>query len=76
MCETAGKLSDYEEELLARPEFIKVHRSYLVNMHWIQELSVKGILMASGAKTPVARPGYSQVRDDYMTFIFNKNGVD
>lgn len=73
--EITGKLSDYENEFLTRPEFIKVHRSYLVNMHWIQELSVKGIVLASSEKVPIARLGYSQVRDDYMTFVFNEKGV-
>lgn len=37
--EVAGSLKDYEPLLLVRPEFMRIHRSYIVNMLQIDELS-------------------------------------
>ena len=34
--EVAGSLKDYEPLLLARPEFMRIHRSYIVNMLQIE----------------------------------------
>ncbi len=40
--EVSGSLKEYEEILLSRPEFMRVHRSYIVNMLQAEELSPAG----------------------------------
>ena len=70
--EVTGHLADYEQTLLKRPDFIKVHRSYLVNLQWVQELRLGELVTASGRRVPVSRAAYSQVRTAYTQFLFSE----
>lgn len=73
--EISGSLSDFENELLLREEFIKVHRSYIVNMEYIEELDARGITTYAKRSVPVSRLLYKQVRDDYMQHLFVEKGL-
>lgn len=73
--ELYGSLSDFETELLSRSEFIKVHRSYIVNMGCIQELNVKGLTTYSKQCIPISRLLYAQIRKAYMENLFAEKGV-
>ncbi len=68
--EVTGSLADFEQALLKRPDFIKVHRSYLVNLQWVQELRQGELVTASGWRVPVSRAAYPQVRTAYTQFLF------
>ena len=65
-----SKLSELEETLLSREEFVKVHRSYLVNMSQIQSLSAGELTTYAGQRVPVSRLLQTQVRDRYMNYLF------
>ena len=69
--EVFGTLNEYEPFLLARPEFMRVHRSYIVNMHQISELSPTGIQTLSGKSLPVSRRLYPQLHKDYLSLLFD-----
>lgn len=68
--EIYGRLADYDRMLSERPEFIKPHRSYLVNMNNIQSIDPKEIIMVSGSHIPIARGSAKDVRDAYMDHLF------
>ena len=68
--EVAGTLKDFEDQLLARPEFRRVHRSYIVNLLQVQQLSPGGIRTFSGKELPVSRLLYSHLQKDYMRLMF------
>lgn len=70
----AGTLSEFEHELLARREFIKIHRSYIVNLNQISELSPEGCILISGKNLPISRLLYDRVRKKYMTHLFGDEG--
>ena len=70
--QTAGTLRDYEETLLAREEFTRIHRSYIVNMLQIAELSPAGVRTFSGKSLPVSRLLYPQLQKDYMKLLFSE----
>lgn len=65
-----GSFAEFEQALLARRGFMKVHRSYLVNFQWMQELQKGRFVTASGRHVPVSRAGYAQVRTAYSQFLF------
>lgn len=73
--ELSGSLSDFEGELLAREEFIKVHRSYVVNMESIQSLNAKELTTCTKQTLPISRLLYAQVREAYMQYLFVEKGV-
>lgn len=68
--EVFGSLSDYEPLLLSRPEFMRTHRSYIVNMLQVSELSPGGVRTFSGKNLPVSRLLYPQLQKDYMQLLF------
>ena len=63
-------LADFEETLLSRPEFRKIHRSYLVNLRHIQAINVKSAMTRAGHTVPISRALYGKVKADYMQFLF------
>lgn len=64
--EVSGSMKEYEAQLLARPEFARIHRSYIVNLLQVEELSAKGVLTFSGKNLPVSRLLLPQLQKDYM----------
>lgn len=72
--EIPGTFASFEAELLARPGFAKIHRSYMVNLSWVSELSTEGCVLFSGKNLPISRLLYQQVREAYMAFLFGQEG--
>ena len=68
----AGSLKEYEKDLLSRPEFARIHRSYIVNMYQIEELSQSGVKTFSGRELPVSRLLYPKFQKDYMHLLFSE----
>lgn len=72
--EMTAALSEFEEKLLSRPEFVKAHRSYLVNLDFIQSIGTNGIVTRNGHNIPVSRQRRSHVQDAYMQFLL-RSGI-
>lgn len=70
--EVTGRLADLEQALLKRPGFFKVHRSYFVNLQWVQELRQGELVTMSGRRVPVSRTVYLQARTAYTQFLFSE----
>lgn len=69
VCEASAALADFEEKLLSRPEFLKTHRSYLVNLNFIEAIDIGFVRMKDGHSVPVSRKRRSQVQDVYVRFL-------
>lgn len=48
------------EKMLEGLDFVRIHRSYLVNMKWVEEV-VKGKVIIGGTRLPVSRRLYKEV---------------
>ncbi len=62
----------FDEEILELAEnenFLRVHKSFLVNMNCIDKFSQENILMESGRMIPVSKARRSEVKKSYLTFI-------
>ncbi|MDO7788295.1 LytR/AlgR family response regulator transcription factor [Desulforamulus aquiferis] len=68
--EVTARLSEFEQTLLARPEFMRVHRSYIVNLCQINELTSNELTTHQGKSIPVSRILYKEVRDAYVKQLF------
>ena len=73
--EVVGALKDFEAALLPRPEFMRVHRSYIVNMFQVEQLSAAGLVTFQGTKLPVSRLAWPQLQKDYMALLFEQRGL-
>lgn len=75
--EITANLTDFETTLLSRPEFLKVHRSYLVNLYYVRTIEGGNIVTNHGHIIPVARQRRSQVQETYMRFLLDdREGQD
>lgn len=70
-----GSLSDYEEILLARPAFVKVHRAFIVNLWQMAELTAGHFVARNGESVPISRLLYSEIRKRYMKHLFEETGM-
>lgn len=66
-----GAMSEFEEQLLSRPGFAKIHRSYIVNLQHVSSLSPKGCVMFGGKNLPVSRFLYNDIQKQYMNYLFD-----
>lgn len=66
--ELRAKLNDYEQFLT--PEgFFRIHRSYMVSLSKIVNVSGKELTVVGGYKLPVARGKDKEFRDAFMSFV-------
>ena len=61
------KLSDFMPRLAGA--FIQCHKSYAVNMSWIQRMDPGQLLLRSGAKIPISRSRTQQTRENVFAFM-------
>lgn len=66
-----GYLTDYESDLLSDPYFFKPHRSYMVNLRQVNELSKDGFTTKTGKTVPVSRDAYSKAKAAYMKYLLS-----
>ncbi len=70
--EIFGSMNEYRDLLISFESFMQVHRSYIVNMLRISELSPSGAVTNSGRTVPVSRSFYPQLRKNYIELIFDR----
>ena len=46
--------------------FLRPHRSYLVNLEYIQDLSYRAITMSSLAEIPIPRGKYNEIKNAFL----------
>lgn len=70
------KIKELEEMLRQFGCFIRPHRSYLINLRYVENLSQKSITMKSGVVIPIPHGKYTQTKEQYFAYAFdNANGV-
>jgi DNA-binding LytR/AlgR family response regulator len=68
--ECAVKIDDMEARLAPFGAFIRPHRSFLVNMDCIQNISARCITLASHTEVPIPHGKYTAVKDRYLEYLF------
>lgn len=69
---TRDTLTSIQEELLKYPAFFKPHRSYIINLQYVEHFNTKEISMKnSEALIPIARGLDKDFKDKYFKFIFS-----
>ncbi len=69
--ESAGSLDDLEGHLMQYSNFFRPHRSFLVNMEYIQNISSRSIKMVNDAVIPIPHGKCSEIKNTYMEYAFN-----
>ena len=68
--ESTSTLSQAEAVLLIDKRFIKPHRSYIVNLDYIKNLSQYGITTTGDQFIPVSRNTFKEVKQAYINYYF------
>jgi len=74
--EIRGSISEYEDKLLYKDNFKKIHRSFIVNMEYIQTLNSRDLITYSRNTLPISRLLYNEVKEAYIRFLFKEKGVE
>lgn len=61
------KLDDFEKEL--PPYFLRIHKSYSVNMNMIRSINNNRIELFSGEVIPVAKAKYPEIKKNILAFL-------
>ncbi len=70
--ESVGKLNDLEEKITSFGGFLRAHRSYLVNMEYIQSISYKAIMLACQIEIPIPHGKYNDLKNSYLAYMDKK----
>lgn len=68
--EAKGTLGELEKALLSYEQFIKPHRSYIINMDCIDTITSNEIRTQSNKPVPISRKNYLDIKKTYMDYSF------
>lgn len=73
--ERIGSMEELCSQLIKYGNFVRPHRSFLVNMDYIQNISYKTITMNDSAEIPIPHGKYLDIKDHYLEYIFSRKQV-
>lgn len=60
------------QEITSSNNFQQVHKSFLVNLDYVKQLTQNSILMKSGRKVPVSKARAAKVKREYLLYVSGK----
>lgn len=72
---SSGSLNELCEKLGQYDCFLRPHRSFLVNMEYIQNISYKAITLDSLAEIPIPHGKCSEIKRQYLEYTFRSKEV-
>ena len=73
--EVKGTLGELEKTLLSFNRFIKPHRSYIINMDFIDTITTKEIKTRSNKRIPISRINYQEIKKTYIEYSFGRGVI-
>ena len=73
--ESSGSLDELCSRLEPYGNFLRPHRSYLVNLEYVQHFSARGITMCCLAEIPIPRGKYNEVKNTFLEYSFHNRQV-
>ena len=73
--ETSGSMDELSRRLAPYGCFLRLHRSYLVHMGYVQSISHRSVTMSSQAEIPIPRGKYNKIKDAFLEHAFRNGQV-
>ena len=73
--ESTGSLDELYGKLKPYGNFLRPHRSYLVNLEYVQNLSTRAITMSCLTEIPIPRGKYNDVKNTFLEYSFRDRQV-
>lgn len=70
--ESTGSMDELCNELAQYGSFLRPHRSFLINMEYIQSISYKAITLDNQEKIPIPHGKCSEIKKQYLDYAFNR----
>ena len=68
--ESSGSLDDLGVQLAEYTNFMRPHRSFLVNMEYIRNISYRAITMEDASEIPIPHGKYTEIKTQYLEYSF------
>lgn len=70
----SNSMGEMEKILFQLPEFVKSHRSYIVNLKHVKSIRKADIIMDNGDEIPLSRRMYKEVNERFIQFFAKGKG--
>ena len=61
-------------EIAAQRNFLQIHKSFLVNLDYVKQLTPDSVILASGKRLPVSRAKAANVKREYLLYVSGNIG--
>lgn len=73
--ETIGSMDELSQQLMRYDCFLRLHRSYLINLEHVQNLGCRSVTMTCGTEIPIPRGKYNEVKNAFLEYAFRSKQV-
>ena len=73
--ESIGSLDELYGHLEPYGNFLRPHRSYLINLDYVQTLSARAITMSCLTEIPIPRGKYNEIKNVFLEYAFQNRQV-
>ena len=60
-------------EIICRPNFVQVHKSFLINLNYVKKLAANNALMETGETIPISKKRAADIKKEYLLYISNQH---
>lgn len=73
--ESIGSLDELGKQLMSYGSFLRPHRSYLINLEYVHNISYRAITMSCLTEIPIPRGKYQEIKDVFLEYAFQNRQV-
>lgn len=73
--ESIGSMEELCRQLEKNNAFLRTHRSYLINLDHVRNISFRAVTMACGAEIPIPRGKYTEIKNTFLSHAFENEQV-
>ncbi len=73
--ESTGSLEELSAELMPYGGFFRPHRSYLIRLEYVQNISYRAVTMSDGTEIPIPRGKYNDIKEAFLEETFQSGRV-
>ena len=73
--ESTGSMDELARQLTPHESFLRTHRSFLINMEYIQNISTRAVTLTNLAQIPIPHGKSAEIRRQYLEYAFRRKQV-